>query len=225
MAETSSAGSELLLELFSASGEGGAERYRERRARSLLSGGQAACASLFALREQHVPEAPLAAAFHAGLFALNPGADPPEAPRPIDGVSLLGSATYGPMAVCGEPSRAGEARPSAMLVLSHPTDLGHDTEFNAWYTDNHMIDVARSPHFGSSARYAPRRQLAGTPLPYLCVYEIEKPYSAELHRGLMHWQMETPDDFRQPMPRTSAGQEVLTIDLWAYFERLWSEGR
>ena len=109
-----------------------------------------------------------------------------------------------------------------MLVFSHPTDLGYDTEYNAWYTDNHMIDVARSPHFRASTRYAPQHQLAGAPLSYLCLYEVEAPYSSELHEGLMHWLRDTPDDFRQPQPKTPAGEDVLTLDLWGYFERLWT---
>ena len=63
-----------------------------------------------------------------------------------------------------------------------------------------MIDVASSPHFRAATRYAPLQQLAGAPFTYLCVYEIEEPYSPELHKGVMHWLTETPDDFRLPMP-------------------------
>ena len=212
----------LLVDLFTAAGDAALARYRARRSAALLAGGGAAGAALFALRDQQEPAAPLPAPFYAGLYPLRRDAPPPPAPGPLEGVSLIGSAVYARLAVYGEPAPAGEAQPAAMLVLSHPTDLGHDAAYNAWYTDNHMIDVARSPHFRAATRYAPRRQLAGAPLSYLCVYEIAHPYSPELHQGVMRWLTETPDDFRQPMPETPAGQGVLTLDLWGYFERVWS---
>ena len=82
--------------------------------------------------------------------------------------------------------------------------------------------MASSPHFRAATRYAPLQQLAGAPLTYLCVYEIEEPYSPDLHKGVMHWLTETPDDFRLPMPDTPAAQGVLTLDLWGYFARVWS---
>ena len=216
------AGPHLLVELFTADGDAALARYREQRAAPLLAAGGAAGASVFVLRQQQEPSTPLPAPFHAGIYPLESGAPAPAPPAPIDGVRIVGSATYGRIGVYGEPAPPGQARESAMLVFSHPTDLGHDAEYNAWYTDNHMIDVARSPHYRASTRYAPRHQLAGAPLTYLCLYEVEAPYSTELHEGLMHWLTETPDDFRQPQPRTPAGEEVLTLDLWGYFERLWS---
>ena len=86
MTDRSSAESELLLELFSGAGGEAAERFRERRARALLSDGQAARASLFALRQQEIPEAPLSGPFFAGLFALESGTGELQAPEPIDGV-------------------------------------------------------------------------------------------------------------------------------------------
>ena len=212
----------LLVDLFTADGDEALVRYREQRAAALLAAGGVAGVTTYELRQQQEPAAPLRAPFYASLYHLEPGAPAPQPPAAIDGISLVGSTAYGRIAVYGEPAAAGAARPAAMLVLSHPTDLGHDAEYNAWYTDNHMIDVARSPHFRAATRYAPRQQLAGAPLTYLCVYEIEAPYSAELHEGVMHWLQDTPDDFRQPMPATPAGQGVLTLDLWGYFARAWS---
>ena len=38
----------------------------------------------------------------------------------------------------------------------------------------------------------------------------------------MHWLTETPDDFRQAMPVTPAGEGVLTLDIWGYCQRVWS---
>ena len=216
------AGQDLLVELFTVDGEAALARYREQRAAALLAAGGAAGASLFELRQQQEPSTPLPAPFYAGVYPLKSGAPVPAAPAPIDGVRVVGSATYGRIGVYGEPAAPGQARESAMLVFSHPTDPGYVAEYNAWYTDNHMIDVARSPHYRASTRYAPRHQLAGAPLTYLCLYEVEAPYSTELHEGLMHWLTETPDDFRQPQPKTPAGEDVLTLDLWGYFERLWS---
>ena len=212
----------LLVELFTAKGDEALARYREQRTEALLAKGGVAGASLFELRQQQEPAVPLRAPFYASLYHLEPGARTPGALDPVDGVSLIGSAAYSRIGVYGEPAAAGDARPATMLVLSHPTDLGYDAEYNAWYTDNHMIDVGSSPHFRAATRYAPLQQLAGAPLTYLCVYEIEAPYSPELHKGVMHWLTETPDDFRLPMPDTPAGQGVLTLDLWGYFARVWS---
>lgn len=213
---------DLLVELFTADGDAALARYRAQRAEPLLAGGGAAGASLFELRQQQEPATALDRPLYAGLYPLERRAPAPAPPAAIDGIALLGSAAYARIGAYGEPAPAGAARPSAMLVLSHPTDIGFDAEYNAWYTDNHMIDVARSPHFRAATRYAPRRQLAGAPLGYLCVYEIDAPYAPELHRGLMHWLTETPDDFRQPMPETPSGEGVLTLDLWGYFARIWS---
>ena len=215
---------ELLLELFTAEEEGAVERYRQQRAQALLAAGTGVVsgASLYELKQQQEPAAPLRAPFYAAVYHVEPGAPALAPPAPVDGIALVGSAAYSRIAVYGEPAPPGEARPSAMLVLSHPTDLGHDAEYNAWYTDNHMIDVARSPHFRAATRYVPLQQLAGAPLTYLCLYEIEAPYSPDLHEGAMHWLQETPDDFRLPMPETPAGQPVLTLDLWGYFARVWS---
>ena len=108
------------------------------------------------------------------------------------------------------------------LAESTITDVGYDTLYNEWYTENHMIDVAKSPHFRSATRYRPEVQTSGVPLAYLCIYEIERAYSPELHEGLTHWLSETPDDFRQEMPTTPAGEGVLTLDIWGYCERVWS---
>ena len=215
-------GPHLLVELFTADSEAALGRYRDQRAAGLLAAGGAAGASLFELRQQQEPSTPLPGPFYAGVYPLESGAPVPAPPAPIDGLQIVGSATYGRIGVYGDPAPPGQARESAMLVFSHPTDLGHDAEYNAWYTDNHMIDVARSPHYRASTRYAPRHQLAGAPLSYLCLYEVEAPYSPELHEGLMHWLTETPDDFRQPQPKTPAGEDVLTLDLWGYFARLWT---
>ena len=52
--------------------------------------------------------------------------------------------------------------------------------------------------------------------------EIERPCLPELHEGLLHWLTETPDDFRQEMPKTRAGEGVLTLDVWGYCQRVWS---
>ena len=221
-ADRAGVGPHLLVELFTADGDEALARYRVQRATPLLVAGGAAGASLFELRQQQEPATALRRPLYAGLYPLERGAPAPAPPAAIDGIALIGSAAYARIGVYGEPAPAGAARPSAMLVLSHPTDIGFDAEYNAWYTDNHMIDVARSPHFRAATRYAPRRQLAGAPLSYLCVYEIDAPYAPELHRGLMHWLTETADDFRQPMPETPAGEGVLTLDLWGYFARLWT---
>ena len=212
----------LLVELFSAGSDEALERYRAQRAGVLLGSDGVAGGSVFELRQQQEPAVPLRAPFYAGIYHLEPGAGAPPLADPIEGIAVAGATVYSRLAVYGDPAPVGDARPAAMLVLSHPTDLGYDAEYNAWYTDNHMIDVARSPHFKAATRYAPLQHLAGAPLTYLCVYEIDATYSEELHEGVMHWLQDTPDDFRQPQPRTPAGQEVLTLDLWGYFARVWS---
>lgn len=113
---------------------------------------------------------------------------------------------------------------SAMIVVTHPTDIGYVDQFNAWYSENHMIDVAKSPPYRSASRYRLARLIEGIPLPYVCIYEIEAPYSPQLHQDMMNQVGVLPWEQREPQPTTPAGQDVLTIDFWGYYERAWSEG-
>ena len=113
------AGPHLLVELFTADGEAALARYREQRAAPLLAGG-AAGASVFELRQQQEPPTPLRAPFYAGVYPLEGGAPVPAAPAPIDGVQVVGSATYGRIGVYGEPAPPGQARESVDARLLAP---------------------------------------------------------------------------------------------------------
>lgn len=129
----------------------------------------------------------------------------------------------------GRPAPAEEpdgnsAFQSAMIVVTHPTDIGYVDQFNAWYSENHMIDVAKSPPYRSATRYRLARLSEGIPLPYICIYEIEAPYSPQIHQDMMNQVSVLPWEQREPQPTTPGGQGVLTIDFWGYYERAWAEG-
>lgn len=217
----------LLLDMFRIEGEAEPTitAYVETQAGPLI-GRAATSGNIYHLRQQQVPASPLGDGIYFAAYQLAGGAalDLESVPSPERHESWhrMALVSYAKMADYGRPAPADDAPDSIMIVLSHPTDVGHDALYNEWYTENHMIEVATSPHFRSATRYRPVAQ-AGIPLAYLCIYEIEQPYSPQLHEGVMHWLTETPDDFRQAMPTTPAGDGVLTLDIWGYCQRVWSD--
>jgi hypothetical protein len=139
-----------------------------------------------------------------------------------DRLSIISSSIYSKISDYGRPNPTGEdAFQSAMIIFTHPTDLGYVESFNDWYTNNHMIDVAKSPPYRSASRYLLQRSITGTPLPYLGIYEIEAPYSEQVHVDMMQQVGVDPWPLRELMPITAGGQGILMIDLWGYFQRIW----
>lgn len=139
------------------------------------------------------------------------------------GRRTIGLGVYSKMIDWGRPSPVGdEDLRAAMIVVTHPTDIAYVDQFDDWYSNNHMIDVAKSPPYRSASRYKLARLMEGVPLPYVCIYEIEAPYSQRLHPDMMHQVGVQPWVQREPQPTTPAGQPVLTIDFWGYYERAWS---
>jgi len=209
--------SPLLFELVRAS----PQDYAANRCRVLQNAGVAKTSHIYQLGLQIAPASPLGDTLLAGIHLLTDLSFAADLPEP-SGLELLGSASYAAIAHCGtrlDPSATEP--PTTMIVLTHPTDLGHDDAFNTWYTDEHMPDVALSPGFlGGATRYRPTSQHFAAPLGYLCVYEVEAPCSDALHADLIQWQMHTEVPSRVPMPKTPAGEDVLTIDLWGYFSRI-----
>ena len=135
------------------------------------------------------------------------------------GRSAISTGAYSKISDYGHPSPTGDdAFQSAMIVFTHPTDAGYVGSFDDWYTDNHMIDVAKSPPYRSASRYILERRVA------LAIYEIEAPYSEQLHQDMMQQVGVDPWPLREPMPVTDGGQGVLTIDFWGYFQRAWQSG-
>lgn len=220
----------LFVEVLRIPGDatGAARAYGESRGADLLRHGFTS-GSLFHLRRQQVPEARIGDDVYLGAhqFASEDAVSAEVKAgmgerRTPSSASIVTQAVYTKLADYGQPNPHGAAGPrSAMVVFSHATDPAHDALFNAWYTENHMIDVGKSPHFRSATRYRLRLQGAGAPLPYLCIYEIDHAYTDELFDWMMGWLRDTPDDFRQPMPMTPGGAPVLTLDLWGYYERVW----
>jgi hypothetical protein len=218
----------LLLDMIRIKGdsESGLHAYLEAQTQELFDKGVASSGNIYHMRQQNVPESTLGDGIFFAAYQLI-DKDPLVArllhhPGEQDRWQRLGLASYSKIADYGRPDPGGDSPESIMIVISRPTDVGYDTLYNEWYTENHMIDVAKSPHFRSATRYRPEVQASGVPLAYLCIYEIESAYSPELHEGLTHWLSETPDDFRQEMPKTPAGEGVLTLDIWGYCERVWS---
>jgi hypothetical protein len=196
------------------------ERYLRGRSDVLHEAGVAKASHLYQLRHQNVPATPLGETVLCGVHVI----DDPSLSLPfpeIPSLDLIGSATYISMARCGtrlEPTASGP--PTTMIVLTHPTDLGYDESFNTWYSDEHMPDVALTPGFRAATRYRPVTQPGGTPLGYLCIYEVDVPFTASIDANLDRWQSHTEVPDRVPMPKTLAGDPVLSLDLWGYFSRL-----
>lgn len=174
-----------------------------------------------------VPDRPRPAAVYGAAYQLAGGGDPGGiaalgGPPALERLDVISSGAYSKLADYGRPDPASDdAFRSAMIVFTHPTDLGYVRAFDDWYTHNHMIDVAKSPPYRSATRYILERRLAGTPLPYLCIYEIEAPYGERTHPGMMQQVGVDPWPQRLPMPVTDGGQGVLAIDFWGYFDRAW----
>ncbi len=157
----------------------------------------------------------------AAIAALKAHGEPAQG----SGRSSISTGAYTKTADYGHPSPTGDdAFQSAMIVFTHPIDIGYVDSFNDWYTNNHMIDVAKSPPYRSCSRYVLERVAAGTPLPYLGIYEIEAPYSEQVHLDMMQQVGVDPWPLREPMPTTAEGQGVLMIDFWGYFARVWQGG-
>ena len=218
----------LLLDMIRIKGDSESvlQAYLEVQTQPLFDKGVASSGNIYHMRQQNVPESTLGDGIFFAAYQLT-GENPLvarsfEQPSEQGRWQRLGLASYSKIADYGRPDPAGDSPESIMIVISRPTDVGYDTLYNEWYTENHMIDVAKSPHFRSATRYRPEVQASGVPLAYLCIYEIESAYSPELHKGLTHWLSETPDDFRQEMPKTPAGEGVLTLDIWGYCQRVWS---
>jgi len=213
----------VLLDLFrfrQGNPAAGLKGVAQTRTLALAEAGLVRASQHFVLRHQEMPAALLGEGCMVLLHSLVPAADPPPWEPPPE-IELLGSTRYDPIAAFGDRETPGEARhASLMLVLTHPTDLAYDDAFNAWYTDEHAPDVAQTPGFRGGTRYRPLAHLGGTPLGYLCLYEVSPGWSPDLHAGLERWQLETEVADRVPMPETPGGEPVLTIDLWAYFERV-----
>ena len=201
--------------------ERAAEHYLRGRSDVLHEAGVAKTSQLYQLRQQNVPATPLEGAVLAGVHVIEDTAHPLFSFTALPDIELLGSATYRAMAHCGQRlDPTASDPPTTMMVLTHPTDLGHDASFNAWYSDEHMPDVALTPGFRGATRYRPVAQRGGAPLGYLCIYEVDAPFHRDIDARLNEWQVETEVPDRVPMPRTPAGEPVLTIDLWGYFSRL-----
>lgn len=177
------------------------------------------------------PAKPLPSAVFGASFQLP--SDDLHALEPALAATKLGSgrrtlslAAYAKVADFGRPNPVGDPPfQSAMIVFTHPTDLGYAERFEDWYSNNHMIDAAKSPPYRSATRYRVTKIVEGIPLPYLCIYEIEAPYSPQIHQGMMHQIGVLPWAQRQSHPATPAGQPVLTIDCWGYYERAWAGER
>ena len=125
----------------------------------------------------------------------------------------------------GAPNPVGDsALQSAMMVVTHPTDIGYFDEYDEWYSTNHMIDAAKSAPFRSVTRYRLERVAAGIPLPFLAIYEIEAPYSEQLLPEMLNQVSVRPWVQRRRSPANTVGHPVLTIDFWGFFERAWQGG-
>jgi hypothetical protein len=61
-----------------------------------------------------------------------------------------------------------------VVVLSDAVSPAQDTEYNRWYTDQHLDDVLRLPGIVAAQRFKVAFDAAKSlPAPYLAIYEIE----------------------------------------------------
>jgi hypothetical protein len=73
-----------------------------------------------------------------------------------------------------------------MLVFSSPTSGETDEEFNRWYTDRHIQDIANLPGVVAATRYRMEpgidvvEGVAEATQPYLAVYELKAETRSEL---------------------------------------------
>ncbi|MFL6024145.1 MAG: hypothetical protein ACJ72O_12465 [Marmoricola sp.] len=73
-----------------------------------------------------------------------------------------------------------------MLVFSSPTSGETDEEFNRWYTDRHIQDIANLPGVVAATRYRMEpgidvvEGVADVTQPYLAVYELKAETRSEL---------------------------------------------
>lgn len=132
---------------------------------------------------------------------------------------------FGKIIDWGRPNPVGDtALQSSMIVVTHPTDIGYVDEYDRWYSTNHMIDAAKLPPYRGVTRYKLARLTEGIPFPYLAIYEIEAPYSQRLLPDMLQQVRDQPWVQRERSPANTAGQPVLTIDFWGFYERSWSAG-
>jgi|EndMetStandDraft_4_1072995.scaffolds.fasta_scaffold44393_3 hypothetical protein len=85
----------------------------------------------------------------------------------------------------------------AMVVQSRPRE-GREADYNAWYDEVHLADVAALPGVVSGRRFEFAGGMVGEPgQPYLAIYEIEtedmQAFVAELGRRLTDGTMRQTD--------------------------------
>jgi hypothetical protein len=73
-----------------------------------------------------------------------------------------------------------------MMVFSSPATPAQEAEYNRWYTEKHIHDIAKLPGVISAARYRLAKGIellpgvADNPQGWLAVYEIEAKTEAEI---------------------------------------------
>jgi len=75
-----------------------------------------------------------------------------------------------------------------MLVFSNPATPAQEAEYNRWYSEKHIHDVAKVPGVVSAARYRLAKGIellpgvGGNPQGWLAVYELEARTDGELEK-------------------------------------------
>jgi len=65
---------------------------------------------------------------------------------------------------------------SVLIVVTNCKDPAREADFNHWYTDIHLADMAKIPGFGAATRYELKGSLGADSSgqgKYLALYEIE----------------------------------------------------
>ena len=73
-----------------------------------------------------------------------------------------------------------------LVVMTNPVSAECETEYNDWYSGQHIGDVVNVPGFAAATRYvASTAQVAGPPqFKYLAVYEIDADDPADAVKSL-----------------------------------------
>lgn len=68
--------------------------------------------------------------------------------------------------------------PRSLYIVQSNAEVGREEEYNRWYTDVHLPDLARIPGVAAAQRFrfAPQQRDTAPPYPfgYLAIYELDE---------------------------------------------------
>ena len=108
---------------------------------------------------------------------------------------------------------------NVMIVVTHPTHPLTEDEYNEWYSYNHLPYVLFSEDFPSASRFKQTKVLKGKMTPYLAFYQADWADSWDAQTAYASVGAQGIGQEWNLTPGTS-----LTVDSWAYYEKLAEAG-